>query len=805
MGLRFAIRGLLRAPAFSAAAVVILAIGIAAATVMFALVRGVLLRPLPVRDQGRLVVVWKSMGPGGISHHPFGAVDIERVGAASRLLAGVAGVDANGVGREVINEAGSAAEIDTALVTGSYFQVLGVDPVLGRVLAPEDDVDGAEPVVVISHGLWRRRFAEAHDVVGRRLTIGETRFTIVGVMPPDVGYPAGAEVWRTTHSVPADGPFGDAARREIDLVGRLRPGVTLEQATAELTALGRRLDEQAPAGVTRGLAPVVSSFADVVVGESRPGILALMAAVALVLLTASVNVANLLLLRSEGRRAELAVHDALGAGRRRIVQLLAAEAALLVSIGAAAGLVVAWVGLSAVLPLLPAGLPRLEAIRIDSSVVAFVIAVAIASSVITGLVPAIVVGRRDLLDALRSAGRSMSSTPARRVRRALIVTQIALAVTLLAAAGLLARSLLRLQFVPTGFAGDRLLFVELAVPASRLADRDRHAQFLDEVVRRLEVQRPIAGATPVNAEPFAGDGGWDVPTFTAEGQSATEVTTNPSLNLEAVHPNYFATLGIVLTRGRPFSSSDIRGGLEVAVVSADVAARLWPGENPVGKRLKFGGPASTDSWRTVVGVAGPTRYRELAVARPTLYLPAAQFLETAQRLVVKSTATLSTVTALTRAEVSAVDPAIQVVSVAPFSRMLSRPLARPRFNASVASFFAAAALMLASIGLYAVVGAFVRHRDREIAVRVALGATPSSIRGLVIGEVLRLIALGAALGVAVALGVGRFVTSMMPGVDSIDPAALIGSVALLLLAAALASYWPVRQATKVDPIATLRQ
>ena len=761
MELRFAIRGLLRAPAFSAAAIAILAVGIAASTVMFALVRGVLLRPLPIHEQDRVILAWRSMGPAGSAHHPFGAHEIERVGAASQLLERVAGVDANGVGpeviKEVIRENGAVEEVNTALVTGDFFGVLGVDAVTGRVLNRNDDVDGAEPVVTISYGLWRRRYAEARDVVGRRITLGEQRFTIVGVLPPDVDYPAGVEVWRTTHSVPTSGPFGDAARSEVDLVGRLRPGVTLAQATAELTALSRRLDEEAPPGATRGLTPVVHSFADVIVGESRDAILALMAAVAIVLLIATVNVANLLLLRGEGRRAELAVHEALGAERRRLIRLLLLEASLLAAVGAAAGLAIGWLGLNALLPFLPDGVPRLEAIRIDFAVVAFVLAIALGALLPAGLVPFLVVGRGRLLESLDNAGRGMAATPARRVRRSLVVAQIALAVTVVAAAGVLGRTLLHLQSMPTGLAAERLLFVELAVPPSRLADRQRHALFLDELVRRLESQPLIAGATPVNAEPFAGNGGWDLPRFTAEGQSATDVNGNPPLNLESVHPNYFDTLGIALTHGRAFSSADIPGGLEVAIVSADIAAQLWKGEDPIGKRVKFGGPASTESWRTIVGVASGTRYRELAVPRPTIYLPAAQFLETAQMLVVRSAGPLDAVLAVTRAEVSAVDPAIQIMSVAPFSRMLSKPLARPRFNAFVSMGFGGAALLLATVGLYAVIAAFVRHRDREIAVRVALGASPWRIRGLVLGEMSRLAALGAALGVLGALAVTRFV------------------------------------------------
>ena len=324
------------------AAILTLGLGIAGTTVMFALIEGVLLRPLPVREQDRLLVAWKELRSSGFTHHPFGDAEIEAVGTASQLLVTVAGVDANGVGREVISENGTSSYVNGALVTGGFFDVLGVEPVLGRALTRADDVEGAEPVLAISHGLWQRRYGGSRDVIGRRVRLGDRPFTIVGVMPPDVDYPVGVEAWRTTHSVSAAGSFGDAARREVDLIGRLRPGATIEQGSSELAALTRRFESELPARQTRGLVPVVHSFHDVVVGDVRPAMVALFAAVALVLLIASANVANLLLMRGEARRAELAVRQGIGAGRGRIVWELLAESLLLTLVAAGIGLVVTW-------------------------------------------------------------------------------------------------------------------------------------------------------------------------------------------------------------------------------------------------------------------------------------------------------------------------------------------------------------------------------------------------------------------------------------------------------------------------------
>ena len=382
---------------------------------------------------------------------------------------------------------------------------------------------------------------------------------------------------------------------------------------------------------------------------------------------------------------------------------------------------------------------------------------------------------------------------------------MAFAVTVLAAAGLLVRSVLHLQAVDLGLAADRLVFVELSLPHTTDGDRARHAQFLDRAVSELQALPAIAAATPVNARPFSGDAGWDVPRFTAEGQSAERAAANPSLNLESVFPNYFATFEIVMVRGRAFTDADREGSLEVAIVSADVAERIWPGENPIGKRLNPGGPGSRDPWLTVVGVAAPTRYRDLATPRATLYLPAAQFLVTAQMLVLRTGAPLEMVASLARERVSAVDPNARVMRVAPFARMLDVPLARPRFNAFLLSIFGLVALLLATIGLYAVMAAHVRQRDREIAVRIALGATAARVCRLVLGEAVWLAGAGALIGLAGAAGATRMVRALLFEIDALDPPTLLGAALLAIAGAALASYLPVRRATRIDATIMLRE
>ena len=802
---RYALRMGVRNLGFSAIAVLTLALGIAGTTSMFALIQGVLLRPLPVLEQDHLIVAWREVRTSGSAHYPFGSAEIDTVARASRLLIHTAGVSRHGVSRSVVVENGDSNYVNAALVTGSFFEVLGVLPILGRAMTPADDVEGAENVMVISHGLWQRRYGGSREAVGRRVMLTGQPFTIVGVMPAGLDYPSGVEVWRTTRSVPTTIPFGDAARQELDLVGRVRPGVTIEQVRSELTTLIEQMDEEALPNVPQGLGPVVRSFEDVVVGDVRTSLVALFGAVTLVLLIASANAANLLLMRGEARRGELAVRAALGAGRGRIVRQLLVESLVLALAAGAAGLGVTWWSLQALITALPDGLPRADSIHIDATVVLFTIAIAFVTALLAGLAPARFATKADLASRLRSAnGRDVAGSPAQRGRRTLVVAQVALAVTVVAAAGLLIRSVLRLQSVDLGLPAERLLLVDLNVPQAKYQERLRRAQFADDVIAQLESAPSIASATPVNVSPFTGQG-WDLPAFMAEGQSADEADANPSLNLESVHPNYFETFEVPLVRGRAFTAAEREGAPVVAIVSEDVAAQTWRGQDPIGKRLKMGGlPDPDPQWYTIVGIAATTRYRDLRRSRPTLYFPAAQFQMTAEMLAVRTTASPDLAASLVRDRVRAVDPDVHVMRVTPFTEMLDAPLARPRFNAFLLSVFGIAALLLSAIGLYGLMAAYVRQRDREIALRLALGATAAAVRRLVLAEALWLAGLGAAIGLAGAAGTTRLLRGMLFETRPLDSLTILGAAVLLVAASALASYVPVRRATRVDATAMLR-
>ena len=499
------------------------------------------------------------------------------------------------------------------------------------------------------------------------------------------------------------------------------------------------------------------------------------------LIIASANVANLLLMRAESRQRELALRAALGASRSRIVGQVLMESGVLATVASAIGLALTMVALPPLMRLVPAELPRPEWITVDLTVVLFTVLVAFAASLFAGVLPAVCSVRADAIAQLRSGGRGLTTAASRFGRRALVVSQVALAVMILVTAGLLTQSLSRLQSVDLGLSSDALVFVDLALPQKKYADPTKHAQFLDQSIERLERESAITAVTPVNVPPFAGIGGWDVPHFAAEGQDAARVEANPSLNLESVFPSLLQDLrrrsaartGIHHCRsaGRP-SRCDRqrrRGAHDVARPGSD-----WQ------KRLKMGGIDSRGSWWTVVGVAMPTRYRELTRPRPTLYVPAAQFQMTAEMLALRTTASLGEVARLTRATVQDIDAGVHAMRVQPFSGMLHAPLAGHRFSMRLAAIFAVAALTLTAVSLYAVMAASVRQRDREIGIRVALGASSNTVRRIVFGEGLRLVGVGAAIGAAGAVAGTRLMQSLLfetaalnPRATRIDPLSLL--------------------------------
>jgi len=773
---------------------------------MFALVEGVLLRPLPVADEARLFVGWRALQEPGARRWPFHTRDLDLLRRESRLLEGVAGVGYNDPQERPVVESGTTTLVSTARVTGGFFEVLGASPLLGRTLSAEDDVAGAENVLVVSYGFWQRRYGGSMDVLGRRVLIGEQPFMIVGVMPREVEHPRGVEAWMTVAAMlttTTNPTFREAAASELDLLARVREGVTVAQARAELRALAPALDAQQERSDLRGMVPMLQPYREHIVGDARPALLTLFAAVALVLLIACANVANLLLVRGESRGPEFAVRAALGASRGRLVRYILTESGVLALAASAVAILATAMALPAVVRLVPDGLPRVDAVRVDAFVALFSVTLAFLVASLAGVAPALATGRLDLTGQLGAASRSRATPATHRSRRLLIVAQVALAVIVLTATGLLARSLQRLQDVGDRLAADRLVHVSLALPQAKYADRELHRRFVTDLAAQLESVPSIAAATPINAVPFTGLG-WDAPTFTAEGQSNDRTRTNPTLNLEEIHPSYFRTFEVALVRGRAFTEFDGSETPRVAIVSDDVAARMWAGQDPIGRRLKMGDADSAAPWLTIVGVAAATRYREIREPRPTLYVPAAQMLGAAHDLAIRTTLAAPAVADLVRARVRAMDADVGVMPPRGFDELLDVPLARPRFNAFLITLFGVGALLLAAIGLCTVMMAVVARRRREIGVRVALGATAGDVHRLVLGEGVRLVAAGSIVGVAVAGVTTRLIEGLLFEVRPLDAVSWIGALFLIGAVTMLALYLPVRRASRVDPAAMLR-
>jgi predicted permease len=801
--LRTAWRALLRAPAFSLAVVLTFALGMAGTTSMFALVEGILLRPLAIPEEERLVVGWRQLPNAGARHWPFHAADLQTIADNSRTLERVAGVGYNGPTPMALVEPGATTFAQVERVTGDFFSVLGAAPALGRALDAADDVTGSEPVLVVTHRLWQR-LGGGRGVLGRRVRIAEQSFTVVGVMPPDVEHPRGVEAWATVAAMQAltsNETFQEAMRNELEFVARLRPGTTMAQALTELRAMAPALAAARADGTAPELlVPVLTPFKESLVGDVRSALAVLFGAVGLVLFIAAANAASLMLARGDTRRAEFAVRAALGGSRARLMRQTLIESALLALAAGAAGLMFGGVALRAWLRLVPGGLPRTDGIAIGWASIAFTVVLALLVAAAAGLAPAVLAVRADLVSRLRD-GRGMTPA-ARRGTRLLIVVQVAVAVVVLAAAALLSRSLLKLQ--ATGqLASDRLMLVQLALPQSKYQEPAQQARFMTRLVERLQTRRGVAAATPVNATPFSGLG-WDAPTYTADGQTWENARGNPMLNIEEIYPDYFRTFDIAIVRGRAFTVADREGAGLVTIVSEDVAGRTWPGQDPIGKRLKMGDANSKEPWRTVVGVAARTRFRELREQRPSLYVPAAQFIGSARDVAIRTSAPIATVAAQVRAEVTALDADVGVLRIQPFAELLEVPLARPRFNALLVAVFAAASLTLLGIGLYAVIAGFVRQRRPEIGVRMALGATRADVHRLVLGEGLRLAGIGAALGLAGAAALTRVLRGLLFEIQPLDPVAFAAAAAVLALVALASLVLPARAASRVDPAATLR-
>jgi len=810
--LHYAARRLARQPLFTAVAVGTLALGIGGVTAIFSVADAVILRPLPFPDPDRLVVVWQRDLP---RNHPVVAVSYPTYKYwrdENHVFQDLAGMPEINWGWTLTGR-GEPVKLVGRAVTANFFRAMGVQPIQGRVFAAADDRIGAVPVVVLSHALWRDRFSEDPTIVGQSIVLEGQAFTVVGVIPKGFAYPPGAQLWIPL--VPAVGAetVESGGAQWMTAVGRVKAGVPLEQARTEMTGLlGRYLSgirERVPAHLKHLVDPeayaaVVTPLSDSLFGPARPALFTLLGAVVLVLLIACANVAGLLLVRTTERRQEVAVRLALGASPGRLARGSFAESALLAAFGGAAGLLAARIGVPLLVRLAPEDIPRLQDTVVDARVFGFALVASVATAVLSGLAPMLLVRAASLEATLREGSRSVAVGRG-RFRPALVVAQVAIALVLLVGAGLLARSFVELRRVPLGFQPERVLSVDAYAPEARYHDRRSWPVFYQELLRRVQAVPGVDSAATVTGRPLQGPTGYDFP-FTVEGQSEEEAARNPLVNLEAVSADYFRTMGIAVKKGRVFTEADADGQPGVVVVSESLARRYWPGQDPIGKRLKVPQWKSPydDVWLSVVGVVGDARYRELQATRLDLYLSYLQGDHRTGSLVVRTRQEPAALAASIREAVWSMDRDKAPPATITMTRAVSEALAGPRFATRIFVAFALVALLLSALGLYGLLAYSVMWRTREIGLRVALGARPRDVGRLVLREGLALTLTGIALGLVVAGAATRLLESLLYGVRPTDGVTFAAVTALLLAVAGLACGLPLRRALGVDPAVALR-
>jgi predicted permease len=793
--LRYALRSLRRQRAFAVLAIATLAVGIGANAAMFSVVNGVLLRPLAYREPSRIVALtnrWLKTGRRGTVSAPD-FHDWHDSASSFSAMAYYSG------GETSVNVGGAADYNTVTLVAPEFFDVLGVDASIGRTI-PRSSPDDA-PVAVISHEMWQRRLGGRSDALGQTVSFGQRGSTIIGVMPAGFDFPDRTDVWFWP---PISPETTSRSAHNYQVVARLKPDATIERAQSELSAVAARLSAAYPASnEAKGVAVV--PLQDQLVGDTRPTLYLLFGAVALVLLIACANVANLLLARATGRASELAVRAALGAGRRRVAAQLLTESLVLALLAALGGLLLARWGVAVFIALAPAGVPRLASIGIDAWVLAFTLVVSVGASLAFGVLPALQASRIDLNQSLRQGGRGGAlGGGGSRVRNALVVAEMAFAVALVVGAALLVRSFVALGRVDLGFATERLLVVRTTVP-SRDIDSARRAT--DTYATLLPRLASIPGVTAVaGVRGLAGTGSHSNGGYWLEGGPGPEVSgiQAPQAVFTVTTPDYFRTMAIPMTRGRDFAERDGFDAPFVAIVNEALARQAFPGTDPIGRRIMCG--LDTPKLMTIVGVVRDVHaYGPAAPTQPELYMPYRQhpFFGTSLTLVARTAVEPLTLANAFREVIRTTDPDVPIRATTMTDTLAGR-VATPRFRTLLIGAFAVVALLLAMAGVYGVMAYAVGRRTAEIGVRMAMGAAATDILRLVMNEGLKLAAAGIVLGCALALALGQFLRGMLFAVTPADPLALVGVPALMLITAAAATAIPALRATRVDPIRALR-
>ncbi len=797
--LAYAFRRLRQAPGFTLVAVATLTLGIGANSAIFSVVNAVLLKPLPFPEPDRLVMVSQTWeGRFTRVYSPQNFLDLA---AQARSFESLAALDGEGV---TLTGRGAPARLEGAAVSAGFFDLLRIRPLLGRAFLPGENETGSHRVVVLGHRLWRERFGSDPSVLGQQVQLDRDSYLVVGVAPPGFSYPEGTDLWRPLEY---DERFRAHSRGAwyLGVIGRLRPGVPVEQAREEVGVMAARLAQAYPAA-DEGVGGDVRPLHEAMVRDSRNALLLLLGAVGLVLLIACVNVANLLLARVAARESEIAVRTALGAGRGRLLRQLLTESVLLALLGGGAGLLAAAFSLDALLALQPEGLPRLGEVRVDRVVVAFAVALTLLTGLLFGCFPALQMTRRAPAQSLHEGGRGVLTGRGHRLRGGLVVGQIALAMMLLAGAGLLIRSFMRLRSVYPGFPPESALTFRISLPESAYAGDPACAAFFDELLTRLGSLPGVRAAGAVTGLPLNGTR-FNL-SFEIKGRPPLPPAQQPSMEVRIASPDYFKTIGIPLVRGRGFARDDTAQSGQVVLISEAAARRYFPGEEPLGQWITLGlgrGPGKPRAGGQVVGIVGDVKERGLAEENPPeIYVPHAQYsAHTLDVLLRTAVSPLSLLPSVERV-VQELDPELPVARPLTLDTIVARSISEPRFYMVLLGAFAATALFLAALGIFGVMSYAVVQRSRDIGIRVALGADPAHIRRTVLGQALLLAVLGVGAGIGGALALSRAIASLLFNLSPTDPATLGGVAALLASVALLASYLPARRATRVDPLVAVR-
>jgi len=805
--LRFGIRMLARKPGFAAVAALTLALGIGANTAIFSVIDAVLLKPLPYKDTDRLVLVWEQNPERGWYRNIVSAANFLDWRKQNDVFTQMAAVDPQKAFN--LTRTGKPEEVLGQLVTANLFSLLGVRPFLGRDFVPEEDRPGGPRVVILSYGLWERRYGHDPTLVGKQISLNNESYTVVGIMPADFYFPpfwrqwAAGELWvpgldlseplRTYHAYIA--------------IARMKAGVSLQRAQSEMDTIARRIEQQSPDDKGWGVGLV--GLREQAVGGTRRPLMVLFGAVGFVLLIACANVANLMLARSAAREREVAIRTALGANRGRLIRHFLTESLLLALLGGTLGLLVApWVisvlaAISGEWALDWWGGASLADVRVNGAVLAFTMLVTLATGMIAGLAPALGGSAPDLNRSLKEGSRGAGEGAHRhRLRSVLVVSEFALALILLAGAGLMIRTLILLRRVDLGFNPHNVLTMTLPLLGPRYQEQRAQAEFFTALLERVKTLPGVQWASVSRGLPVEGWSGWG---FVTEDNPSPPVNETPDGNYQVVGPDYFRAMGIPLREGRFFTPQDTQQSMRVVVVNEELAHAQWPGKDPVGRRLKVN--LSGKPWLTVIGVAGNVRTEwPMPEFRQEFYLPYTQYpWDLAPRdLVIRTAMNPTAVAAAIRREVVALDKDQPVSDIRTLEDVVGEAVGPQRFAMMLLGAFAALALVLASVGIYGVMAYSVSQRTHEIGVRMALGAPRGNVLGMVVGEALVLAMIGAGLGLAGAWGLTRLLSSLLYSVRSTDPLTFTLVPLVLVGVSAFASYIPARRATRVDPIVALR-